>query len=238
VFWNTFFKYNLKNLFRATTPKKIYVGSLLLYLLIILPRGIKGVRRKIRNWGVLTCVATTGFAEIAFQIVTLLSFQVLYGYVYYKLGIILTSYMAGLIAGSWLITRRLKDLQADYPLFVKTQTAIFFYPLILPILFWTFSQLKGNFSFFLGSNIIFPLLPIIPGLIGGYQFPLANSIYIKSIDVSAGYSAGLTYGLDLFGSCLGAVLTAVFLIPVIGNPMTCILVAGLNLAGLILLLRR
>jgi spermidine synthase len=241
VFWNTFFKYNLRKLFRAATPAKIYAGSLLLYLLIILMGGIKGIRRKTpHHRGILTCVATTGFAEIAFQIVTLLSFQVLYGYVYYKLGIILTSYMLGLIVGGWLITRRLSglnDLQAGYRLFMQTQVTIFLYPLILPVLFWVFSVLKGNFSFFLGSNIVFPLLPIIPGLIGGFQFPLANSLYIKTIKSQAGRSAGLTYGLDLFGSCLGAVLASVFLIPIVGIPMTCILVAGLNLIGLTLLLR-
>ena len=237
VLWSTFFKYNLKSLFKVINPKKIYIVCICIYLFLLIPIWLKVIKRRIPSWAVLTCMGTSGFAEISFQIVTLLSFQVLYGYVYYKLGIILTSYMIGLVFGGWLITKRLKRQRGDYKLFIKTQVAIFIYPLILPILFWAFSSLKGETSFWFGSNIIFPFLPIVAGLIGGFQFPLANSLYLKTKSAKVGYSAGLTYGLDLFGSCLGALLTSIFLIPIIGIPLTCLLVAGLNLIGLILLLK-
>jgi spermidine synthase len=237
VLWSTFFKYNLKGLFGAINAKKIYISLIFFCLLLLIPAWIRSVRRGIPCWGVLACVGTTGFAEMTFQIITLLSFQVLYGFVYYKLGVILTSFMFGLILGGWWITKRIEIGQADYNLFIKTQAAIFIYPLILPLLFWAFSVTKGRFSLFLGTNVIFPFLPVIPGVIGGIQFPLANSLYIKKINVGVGSSAGLTYGIDLFGSCLGAILTSILLIPIIGIPMTCLLVAGLNLVGLILLLK-
>jgi len=234
VLWNTYFKYSLKRIFKAISPRKIYTAAAIFFcIFLFIPLCI----RKIPNFAVLTCVGTTGFAEMSFQIVNLLAFQILYGYLYYKLGIILTSYMLGLILGGWLITKRLKKQIARYRLFLKTQVAIFIYPLILPFLFWVFSVMKGKFSFLLGSNFVFPLLPIIAGFIGGFQFPLANSLYIKATAAKAGYSAGLTYGIDLFGSCAGAIFTSVFLMPIIGIPMTCILVAGLNLVGLMLLLR-
>ena len=249
ILWSTYSRWNLKTLFKAINPGVIFKGAVFFYLLLLIPLCIKLIKRKIPGWGVLTCVATSGFAEINFQIVTLLSFQILYGYVYYKLGIVLTSYMAGLILGGWLITRRLNSTTSlrgatatrqshrgtNHKLFIKTQVAISIYPLILPFLFFVFSKAKGDFSFWLGSNI-FPFLPIIPGIIGGFQFPLANSLYINSVRTKTGSSAGLTYGLDIFGACIGAILTSVFLIPVIGIPMTCLLVAGLNLTGLILLL--
>lgn len=236
VLWASQFKANrsFRKIVGAINPKNVYLGTLALYLALALPIFFKTIRRKIPAWGVLTCVATTGFAEITFQIITLLSYQVIYGYVYYKLGIILTSYMIGLILGGWLITKKLNK-DTDYSLLVKTQIAICVYPLVLPVLFWVFSGLKSPFSFWFGSNIIFPFLPIIAGFIGGFQFPLANSIYLKSIKAGAGYSAGLTYGVDLFGSCAGAALTLVILVPIIGIFEVCILVAGLNLAGLFLL---
>ncbi|MBU2541758.1 MAG: fused MFS/spermidine synthase [Candidatus Omnitrophica bacterium] len=244
VLWNTYFKYNLKKLFKFISPKKIYIATAFIYVLLLWPIWFRIKGRRFANWGVLTCMGTTGFAEITFQIITLLSFQVLYGYVYYKLGIILTSYMIGLIFGSWCITKRLekqdyeisfKIKTENYKLFSKTQIAIFIYPLMLPLLFWLFLNLKGRFSFWLGSNIIFPLLPLIPGFIGGFQFPLANSLNLEANALGVSRSAGLTYGIDLFGSCLGAILTSIFLIPMLGIPLTCLLVAGLNLAGLILL---
>lgn len=237
VLWSTFFKYNLKRLFKAIDSKKIYTSVIFLYLVLLIPIWLRGIRRKVPNWAVLTCIGTSGFAEMAFQIIILLSFQAMYGYVYYKLGLILTSYMLGLIFGSWWVTKSLERIKGDYNLFIKTQGMIFIYPLILPLLFWILSGLKGKFSFWVGSNIVFPFLPIIPGLIGGFQFPLANKLYLKSVKAGPGRSAGLTYGIDLFGACLGAVFVTIFLIPVIGIYMTCILVAGLNLVGLVLLLR-
>lgn len=234
VLWSSQFRHGFRRIFDAINPQRIYLGTLALYLVLALPIFFKAVRRKVPSWGVLTCVATTGFAEITFQIITLLSYQVLYGYVYHKLGLILTSYMMGLILGGWLITRKLNK-DTGHNLFIKTQIAICIYPLVLPVLFWVFSGLKSPFSFWLGSNIIFPFLPIIAGIIGGFQFPLANSIYLKSIKAHAGYSAGLTYGIDLFGSCVGAGLTLVILVPIIGIFEVCILAAGLNLIGLFLL---
>lgn len=236
VLWSTYFKYNLVKLFKAVDAKKIYISAIFLYGVLLIPILVKGIKRKFPNWAVLVCVGATGFAEMAFQVVTLLSFQVMYGYVYYKLGIILTSYMLGLIFGGWWVTRSMNRIKESYGLFIKTQWMIFIYPLILPALFWVFSGLKGEFSFWLGSNIVFPFLPIIPGLIGGFQFPLANKLYLETINTGPGRSAGLIYGIDLFGACLGAILVAIFLVPLVGIYMSCFIVAGLNLACLILLL--
>ena len=47
----------------------------------------------------MLAIGSTGFSEIVFQVVVIISFQVLYGYVYYKLGLILTSFMIGLVLG-------------------------------------------------------------------------------------------------------------------------------------------
>ena len=237
VLWSSFFKYSLKKVFKTVSPGKIYIVSVLLFIFLFIPVGFRKIRRKFPNWPVLLCVTTTGFAEIAFQIITLLAFQVLYGYVYYKLGIILTSFMIGLIFGGFWITKIIDRGGGDYKLFIKTQVLIFIYPLILPVLFWFFLNLKGKVGFWLGSNLIFAFLPVIPGLIGGFQFPLANKLFLKDNNFALGRSASLIYGLDLFGSCLGAVLVTIFLLPIIGIPMTCLLVAGLNIIALLVLYR-
>jgi len=47
--------------------------------------------------------------------------------------------------------------------------------------------------------------------------------------------AGLIYGADLVGACLGAFLSSALLIPVLGIPQTCYAVALLSLAGVLLL---
>ena len=235
VLWSTYFKYNLKKLFRAMSPRKIYASLAILYMIMLTPILLRRLRSRAPRIGLLTAVATTGFAEVTFQIVTLLSFQILYGYVFYKLGIILTSYMLGLIFGGWLVTRMIERNRGDEHLFRKTQVLIVIYPMLLPLLFWMFATLKSEVSFNLGSNIVFPFLPIIPGLIGGFQFPLANKLYLKGREGRVAKSAGLTYGLDLFGSCLGALVASLILIPILGIYITCIVVALLNMVSLILL---
>ena len=236
ILWASHFKYSLKGLFDFITPGRIYLGFCLLFLFMFSPLFARG--KGLPRIEVLVAVATTGFTEITFQIVTLLSFQILYGHVYYKLGLILTTYMIGLILGSLWATRFIEAGRGGLGLFVKTQMSICLYPLILPIFFFAFSRLNQNPIFFaLGSDFVFPLLPVIPGLIGGLQFPLANNLYLAGRSKEVGQAAGLTYGLDLLGSCFGALLVSVFLLPIIGIPMTCLLAAALNIISLILLLK-
>ena len=50
-----------------------------------------------------------------------------------------------------------------------------------------------------------------------------------------GRVAGLTYGVDLIGSCAGAFLVSAFLVPIIGIPNTCFAVVLLSVIALALL---
>ncbi len=236
VLWSTHFKFTLAKIFKKISPQAIYIAALISYCLILLPVWLRKSRDEIRPVAVLTAVSTTGFAEITFQVVTLLSFQIIYGYVYYKLSIILTSFMVGLIFGGWWATRTIERGRGNFLNFIQAQVCICIYPLILPLVFLGFAGSSGKFSTYLGSNIILPFLPIIAGFIGGFQFPLANKLYLQSRRGLV-RAAGLTYGLDLFGSCLGALLVSVFLLPILGIPVVCFMVAFLNVVSLVLLLK-
>ncbi|MDH5662541.1 MAG: fused MFS/spermidine synthase, partial [Elusimicrobiota bacterium] len=235
VLWSTHFKLTVAKIFKKISPGVIYVTALIICFLILLPVWLGKSRDAVRPVAVLTAVATTGFAEITFQVVTLLSFQIIYGYVYYKLSIILTSFMIGLIFGGWWATRTIEKGRGNFLNFIQAQIFICIYPLILPIIFLGFAGSSGKINAYLGSNLILPFLPVIAGFIGGFQFPLANKLYLQS---KGGLvrAAGLTYGLDLFGSCLGALLVSVFLLPILGIPLVCLMVAFLNVISLVLLL--
>ncbi|GAH98942.1 unnamed protein product, partial [marine sediment metagenome] len=131
----------------------------------------------------------------------------------------------GLVLGSWLITKRLEQLSDDYGLFIKTQMAVSVYPVILPLIFYALNAATASrFISWLGSNIVFTFLPVISGFIGGFQFPLANKIILKNTNI-IGRTAGLSYGMDLLGACLGALLVSAFLVPLLGITQTCIAVA-------------
>jgi len=179
---------------------------------------------------------TSGFSEVSFQVVTLLAFQVIYGYVYYKLGLILTSFMIGLALGACLINRILPKLKNEYSLFLGTQIAITVYPLLLPLVFYVFANSKIDGISWLGENIIFPVLPIIAGFVGGFQFPLGNSVYLRQERI-IGKAVGVTYGIDLFGACIGALLISAFVLPILGITQTCLVTALINFTALIVILK-
>ncbi len=227
------FESGYKKVFEAATHLNFWLFILPIVILgavfFILGNRKEGIRKKY----ILLAIMITGFAEIAFEVMVSLSFQIIYGYMYYKLGLILTAFMIGLIAGGVLMTGIMDRLKNDLKTFMLTQIAVCIYPLILLLAFWIF---KGDRLYFLGANIVFPILPVIAGFIGGFQFPLATKIYLK-YTYKVGRVAGLTYGVDLLGSCAGAFLISAFLVPILGIASTSFAVALLSVIVLILLIQ-
>lgn len=236
VLWSTHFQSGFRKFIQASSG--LHFWHLIIPILILLSLIPVIGRRKakpVSKIPVLLAMATTGFSEILFQVVTVIGFQVLYGYVYYKLGLILTSFMMGLVLGSWMINRRLGRFKDDLAAYAKIQLSVCIYPLILSLVLMGLASLRTEPLPRLGLGSIFAFFPIVAGFIGGLQFPLANKICLASAE-KVGRTAGLIYGLDLLGSCGGAFLAGAFLIPVLGIFHACLWVAMLNGAVFILLL--
>ena len=51
-------------------------------------------------------VATTGFSGMVCDLLIVLLFQTIYGYVYRYVGLIIAAFMAGLALGGWAVMRR------------------------------------------------------------------------------------------------------------------------------------
>lgn len=237
IFWTAHFKDSLfKKILQATTANKIWNTVFAICGFIFL-FGVISIRKnkELERKAIIIAVMSTGFTQISLQMITLLSFQIIYGYVFYKLGLIITCFMAGLALGGLRIISIMPGLKKDLNFFIRTQLAICFYSLLLPIILsWFLNSNKGATSW-IGSNVVFLFLPLIAGFIGGAQFPLANKIYLRGKE-EIGRIAGLSYGMDLLGSCLGAILVAIFLIPILGIAKTCWLTAVVNLTVLALLI--
>ena len=151
----------------------------------------------------------------------------IYGYVYYKIGIIMAGFMIGLAAGSFWANRR---PSADpYGFLTKIQVLVCCYPLLLIAILYFYSTASEGFLRL--TEPVFGFLPVIAGLMGGLQYPHANRIFPERSTKTAKV-AGLTYGVDLFGSCLGALITASILLPVLGVYQTCFAAAIINLLAL------
>ena len=181
-------------------------------------------------------LAIGGFSQSAFQIILIFSFQVLYGYLFYKLGFLFAFFMLGLFISGWFYAGRVGPLPEARRMLLKVQAAVAIFSAILPALLYGLARTNYAFIVKSGQSALFPALSLFVGLTGGYVFALSNQIYL-SVYSNPGRArvAGLTYGWDLIGGCLGAVICAVILIPVAGVTVTCALLAALNLSAYLLL---
>jgi spermidine synthase len=251
------------------------------------------------------CVATMGFTLLGLEVLLLLGFQALYGYVYQQLAILVALFMVGMAAGAWLALRRgalrrggspvrlaltalskvegrtaptiaggggdqgqnvgqpppnpLLSQGGELPLELSSrvpaevrETAPSEYlrltllqllaggaPLLLYALFVLLESVRSLAALLTTSQVVFPVLALIAGLIGGYQFPLASRIYFAATPplgpllskegMKGRCNPGILYGLDLLGACLGAVALSAYLLPVYGFRRTAMLMAVVNL---------
>ncbi len=155
-------------------------------------------------------VLAVGFTTMGLEILLLLGFQAVYGYVYHQLAILIAMFMGGMALGSWRGLRARSNLRR----LALLQTAAAASPLALCLLMEALPALRTAF--------VFPVLALFCGLIGGYQFPVASRIYFSD---RPGRSPGALYALDLAGSCFGALLIGAFLIPLFGFRRTALVMA-------------
>ena len=181
------------------------------------------------------CVAAMGFTLIGLEMLLLLAFQAIYGYVYQQLAIIIAGLMLGMSLGSrWGLGRAARAAgPRDAQRLFGLQLLAALSPVLLCLLFDTLTTIKNPATVFFVSQILFPALAVSCGLFGGYQFPVATRIFFSSSNHKAS-GPGTLYALDLAGACLGAVVLSSYLVPVFGFQKTAWLMAVLNLAPAVL----
>jgi spermidine synthase len=171
---------------------------------------------------------STGFTAASLEIILIVAFQVIYGFVYQMAGIMITSFMAGLALGSLRIYKYLKLNKVNYSLiqYFMGLFAIFIAVILLTI--------KSMISSEIAINAVFIALIFTTGILTGMQFSFATKLMLSGIS----QTASKAYSTDLIGSALGALLVSVILIPQFGILRVCLLVGTLNfLVGLTILIR-
>lgn len=163
---------------------------------------------------------TGGFAASSMELLLLISFQILYGYVYQATGLIITLFMAGLAAGSFYGQKRSRPF--GVPGFIGTQCAIGVYCLLLPIVLLI---LKGAHLGDFIIHAIFVLLTFAVAALVGLQFSIASALRRGKIESVASE----LYSIDLIGSAIGALVVSTFLVPLLGIAKVSLVVASLSL---------
>ncbi|MGD0226414.1 MAG: spermidine synthase [Terriglobia bacterium] len=201
-------------------------------------------------------VAVVGFTELGLEILLLLGFQALYGYVYHELTILVALFMVGVALGAWWALRSSRSLvgaspRRDLRLLAGLQIVLAASPVLLYGLLVQLGRVSSVGGERAASEILFPALALVAGWLGGFQFLLASRVYFADGRLptgppgpsarpgsdgsspnapESGRSPGALYALDLAGACAGALALSILLIPVYGFLRTAALMAAVNLA--------
>ncbi|MCX6243730.1 MAG: hypothetical protein NTU98_03415 [Bacteroidetes bacterium] len=163
---------------------------------------------------------TGGFTASSVEMLILFSFQIIYGYLFLATGIVITLFMAGLAAGAW-------SYRKIYPVssinnYIYIQIALALFSLGFPFIILAMN-LPGIPVFFV--QIVFILLTLIISFITGLMFSMASVINAKNVTTTTAFN----YSADLFGSALGAIVTTIVLLPLLGLVVTCLILVAVNL---------
>jgi spermidine synthase len=234
ILWSTQFSHHFTTLVQwiETVNWKIIVSIILIILFIFTPLFYKS-NLQYQITGALS-VFCLGFTSLSAEILILLIFQIMYGYVYQQLAILIAAFMAGLSLGTYLSLKyrpSKRKLAIKHLLIIHLIVALFIG--LLPLSFYNLIKFITPLLQEISLPIIFILITFIVGGIGGFQFPVAGFIYYSQVKKQ---NAGILYSLDLLGAMLGALLLSSFIIPLFGIYSTGYLIAGMNILIVLLLL--
>ena len=229
VLWSSHFSKGFRSFFvyiNQINQKFIFILSLVIlygifaYFYFRKKENLKG--------SIYTSVLITGFSGITLEIIILLLFQILYGYIYYQLALILTAFMIGIGIGSYI------TLNLDYTLkkLIYVQIAFAVMPIFLLAGFIILSISSQNLITFTGKYIIFPVFALLTGSLTGSHFILSTRIYNVKRQKK---DWGKIYAIDLVGAAAGALLVSILLIPLFGLKFILTILCGLNLFAALIL---
>jgi spermidine synthase len=197
VLWSSQFKGIEAAVLRAFArlPVDILLGAPLLAFVILLI--VLTLRRKRTDGTFLVSLGTMGFTTVVVELVVVIAFQSLYGYVYGKISLLLSAFMGGLALGSWFGRKRPAAGRAE----LFTAQGGFLLLIILLRAFLGGRPPEALLFFFL----------LALGSLGGRLFVVSNRLLLKE-----NVNYGLGYGMDLLGSFLGALAASAIIIPLAG----------------------
>ncbi len=175
----------------------------------------------------LLVMGTTGITGIAFSILILLVFQVALGDLYYRIGLLVALFMAGLAFGSFLF--RSPENRHRYNLIIcEAGQAIYALIFLGSILVITIGQTANSPALI---SWTLSILMFIAGAFSGAEFAIAGYLY-RQHNKDMGRVAGHINAADHLGACFGAFATGVILIPSLGITGTLLFIAGVKILGM------
>jgi spermidine synthase len=173
-----------------------------------------------------------------YEVVWFRELSLVIGTTVYAFSAMLTSFLAGLSLGSYVMSRRADSHGNVIRLFALLELGIGLFGLVSLPLFkaisfpyaFLFSLFQSNtYAIALSQFIMSFFVMIVPTTMLGALFPLISKAYASDFNRLGG-SIGSLYGANSWGCVLGAYASGFILMPLIGVSATCYLAAGLNLS--------
>jgi spermidine synthase len=198
-YWTTYFKINY-----------VVLVALFLVVLLLIFLSLNNI-----SFGLFT----GGFTASSLEILILIAFQVIYGYVFRMAGIIIMLFMAGLATGAFIWKRIYPRWSSKSYIHIQLTIGLFSIGFPFIILFLNAVVLPEWFI-----HVIFYLLTLFISLFMGIEYGLASVMREQQFATIAAKN----YSADLFGSATGAIITTILLFPLVGLIWTCFFLALLN----------
>jgi spermidine synthase len=164
---------------------------------------------------------STGFAVMGVEMLLLFSFQIIYGYIYLKVGVVITSFLLGLLPGATLGN-----------LWKKSGKNVLLAAEILMILMLMIQLIWVTFYHSAVPEFVFFLYGFIFSMICGTQFPVAAEIIGEDKSPAAGLFAA-----DLVGASAGTLAVGTLLIPMLGIQTAIIALIFLKVLSAIIIIK-
>ena len=224
--WNAKFAGNFSHYF--SLMKNLRCSDTLIIVAIITFFFVLGIRKKKSpKISINYCIFTTGFFGMLVNLILLFLFQISFGYLYYKIGLLIGVFMLGVALGSMIFARRKQLLKNTLLLLGIIEVAIILFLIILEICLNLLSSQN--------SSLIFMFLFFISGALLGAEFPLANRIFLMK-ENELGKTMGTLYFFDLLGGWLAGILGGIVFLPILGIASSCNLIIFFKLSSLLILI--
>jgi len=173
---------------------------------------------------VMATVMSVGMTEISLEVLAIMAYQSIFGFLYGRIALLVGFYMGGLTLGALIGTRLIERKHTGTKHLAAVQTGMSLIPLVWALVLCLHSNFPGYIP---ALEAIFYILTALSGVAGGLQFPVADSLYRTSLPRGQA-GPGAIYGIDLTGSSVGALVTASLMVPILGMIPVLVFLGVLN----------
>ncbi|MBN2465025.1 hypothetical protein JXD38_05315 [candidate division WOR-3 bacterium] len=188
----------------------------------LLAVGLVGTLFRGRSFSRGFAILTSGFSGASVSSLLIFAWQVRFGSVFSGIALLVAGFMLGSVLGAGLGTRRLRVPR-------PSSLALSFVVSDVALAFCAAAVLALTRG---GPHLVLLVTNLLAGACLGFQFAVAGSFPAAGHSpVAARRTAGVLTALDLAGGCLGGILTALVLVPVLGIDAAALCAGAVKLAS-------